>query len=158
MSECVCSLNRKVIGCIEAFRVPTVEGKGSSDWEVALHMQSMSELTCVVGLPSRTCSFFQLEAHTSMAVTKATEYVARCSYASSQPLPFDVVIVTIIIIIITFILVYFHIHFSFSFFVLMDPVRMRESLEGYRRKIWYQKSNGSLRGKPKLVRLTLHRT
>ena len=94
-----------------------------------------------------------------MAVTKATEFVARCSYASSQPLPFDVVIITIMmIIIITFILVYFHIHIHFHSLFLMDPVRVRESLEGYRRKIWYQKSNGSLRGKPKLVRLTLHRT
>ena len=63
VSMCVCSLNREAIGWMEAFRVPTMEGEGFRIGEVALHMQSMSELTCVVGLPLKNLQLCQLEAH-----------------------------------------------------------------------------------------------
>ena len=83
----------------------------------------------------------------------------------SQPLPFNVVIIiittTIIIIIIIIIITFYPILFSFSFsniILCFDGSCESERERVYRRKIWYQKSNGSLRGKPKLVRLTVEYT
>lgn len=52
-------------------------GKRLSDWEVGLHMQWVSELTCVVGLRSRTCS---LNMKDSTGGNKATEYIGCCSF------------------------------------------------------------------------------
>ena len=79
-------------------------------------MQSMSELTCVVGLPSRTCSFFQLEAHTLMAVNKGDRVRSPLLIMPvSQPLPLNVVIIIIIIIIIIITFIPFLFLFSFSF-------------------------------------------
>lgn len=77
---CMCGLKQVSVagGSVQSAQS---RGKRLSDWEVGLHMQWVSELTCVVGLRSRSCS---LKMKDTTGRNRATEYeyIARCSYIS----------------------------------------------------------------------------
>ena len=76
--------------------MPKVDGKGSRDWEVGLHMQWVSELTCVVGLSLEN---LQPQEYIRVALVALCYFISR---DRSHLTDTHIIIIIIIIIIILF--------------------------------------------------------